>query len=124
MNLNDILTIVSQVFDVPIESILGKNRSANFVDCRCAYVVLSRRYAKKTWSMIGSSLNRDHSTIIHLSESFEERLKKENDFKLNYISCESILKSEQSNIHKSILLDKITRMETQIDKLKIEYKKL
>ena len=59
------MTIVSQVCGLPIEKILGKDRTRRIVIARQLYCYILREHFWYGLVEIGKSINRDHTTIIH-----------------------------------------------------------
>ena len=63
--LNTILYMVCTYYGIEPDDVKGKNRSRNLVIARQMYSNLARVYTRSTWKLIGSIINRDHSTIIY-----------------------------------------------------------
>lgn len=59
------MTIVSQVCGIPIEKIVGKDRTRKIVIARQLYCYILREHFWYGLVEIGKSINRDHTTIIH-----------------------------------------------------------
>lgn len=59
------MSIVSQVCGLPIEKIVGKDRTRRIVIARQLYCYILREHFWYGLVEIGKSINRDHTTIIH-----------------------------------------------------------
>lgn len=59
------MTIVSQVCGLPIEKIVGKDRTRRIVIARQLYCYILREHFWYGLVEIGKTINRDHTTIIH-----------------------------------------------------------
>ena len=71
----DVIKYVADRFKIKPADIIGKNRSQGFV-CARAVVAYALRQRGKSYPWIGRLLNRDHSTIINLVDTFEDRAKR------------------------------------------------
>jgi len=71
----DILKIVCKYFKIDIESLKSKSRKKAICYPRCIAIYLCRRYTDKSLEFIGSSFNRNHSTIFYDEEKVKKNLK-------------------------------------------------
>ncbi len=81
--ISDLKTIINNVFGVD----LNRNiRKRPFVNSRIIYskILKDRGYG---YIVIGKSLNKDHSTIIHYVQQFERIMYQDEVFAKNYIMC-------------------------------------
>ncbi len=61
-----VLLLVCERFDVSREEITGKTRKREIVDARHVFCYLVNKYiSKKTLSVVGAHINRDHASVIH-----------------------------------------------------------
>ena len=64
----DIVHIVQQVTNFSLAELRGKRRMAYFVDARQLFVRLCEDHTTLSYCKMGHVLNRDHSTMIHVSQ--------------------------------------------------------
>ena len=64
----DIVEIVQQVTKFSLAELRGKRRMAYFVDARQLFVRLCEDHTTLSYCKMGHVLNRDHSTMIHVSQ--------------------------------------------------------
>ncbi len=84
-NFTNVQDIVSSFFNISVDDIIGKKRTANIVLARhIAMYILKNKYGL-SYKKIGSLFsNRDHSTIISGCEKIEHELKTNEEVKLAY----------------------------------------
>lgn len=63
--LNTLLETVCKYYCVDKQLVVGRCRKRLLVDARQLYCYLARKHTFASWSSIGSSINRDHSSAIH-----------------------------------------------------------
>jgi chromosomal replication initiator protein len=88
---------VTQIFNVTAEELMSKSRKRHIAEARFAYCYITRKKLYYTLDVIGKTVNRDHATVIH------------------GVKMAKIL-GEQNKVIK----DKITILEANINKRKIE----
>lgn len=69
--LQQILTTVSNYFDVPIEDICGPRRYSRIRDARHMYLFLAYQLSGVSMHKIAGFVNRDHSTVVHVMKKYE-----------------------------------------------------
>lgn len=77
----DILNVIASEKNVNIEQILTKSRDSELVECRFIYIKTLRSVYSMKLTAIGKELGKDHTTIIHALEQFDNRYKFEENFK-------------------------------------------
>lgn len=72
----NVIKIVSEYFDVPIEDVVGPCRKKNLTEPRQIIMYLMRSELKLSYPVIGQALGgRDHTTVIHACDKIEKNLK-------------------------------------------------
>ncbi len=93
LNMDYILEVVSNYFNVKTNEIKSKKRNQPITTARQVYMYLAREILNESLLNIGKSIDRDHSTVIHGIEKIEEKIKKDKNFENNLISLkDKILK--------------------------------
>lgn len=64
-NLKKIITEVSKVTGVPIESIKSKTRKREIMLARRIFMVVARKTTSASLATIGAFVNKDHATVVH-----------------------------------------------------------
>lgn len=64
-NLKEIITTISNYYDIPIDDIKSKKRNSDIVKARHVYFYLSKKLTNNILYKIGNIVNRDHSTVLH-----------------------------------------------------------
>lgn len=64
-NLKEIITTISNYYDISIDDIKSKKRNSDIVKARHLYFYLSRKMTNIVLNKIGDMVNRDHSTVLH-----------------------------------------------------------
>jgi chromosomal replication initiator protein len=62
---NSAMKAVSQVFDISEKEIKSRSRKRNIADARFIYCYITKKKLHYTLNAIGSTINRDHSSVIH-----------------------------------------------------------
>lgn len=70
---DQIVRAVCAVHDVTENELLIFNRRRNLVVARGHIMYLARMYLNMGWSEIGRAMKRDHTTVMHAVEQFEEK---------------------------------------------------
>ena len=63
--LNKILTITSEVCNVPALKMMGRERTRNIVIARQLYCYIATQYFGHTLKETGKGILKDHTTVIH-----------------------------------------------------------
>lgn len=81
--IEDIISSVSDSFNISIEDIKSDKRNSNISVARnvCMYVI--RNVLSLTYSAIGQEFGKTHSTVMHSIENIEEEMKKDVNFKMS-----------------------------------------
>ena len=69
VSLEEILSIVSKVTEIPLMALKGKTRKREVVEARQAYFLLSMILTENSLSEIGNLVNRDHATVLHAKQN-------------------------------------------------------
>ena len=64
----DIVQIVQEVTNFSLAELRGRRRMAYFVDARQLFVRLCEDHTTLSYCKMGHVMNRDHSTMIHVSQ--------------------------------------------------------
>lgn len=75
---NDVARIqkaVADYFDLTVENLKSKKRTANINLARQIAIYLCKMTTEETLDRIGLEFNRDHATVIHAADKIEEELK-------------------------------------------------
>ena len=81
MSKEEILEIISQECDVSLSEILTRCRKKEVVNARFIFCAVMKRHFTYSLKRIGSIVHRDHTSVIHAIEEFDNRLKNEDHFK-------------------------------------------
>jgi chromosomal replication initiation ATPase DnaA len=89
----NIIAVVEEVFDCP-GKLATRTKDRTVADARVVYSVLAKKYVKKsTSSMIGSHINRDHSTVLHHFKKHEDLFTiKDKDYTERFETCDALVK--------------------------------
>lgn len=81
--IEDIISSVSDSFNISIEDIKSDKRNSNISVARnvCMYVI--RNVLSLTYSAIGQEFGKTHSTVMHSIENIEDEMKKDVNFKMS-----------------------------------------
>lgn len=72
--MRDLAIEICEKMGVDFYHVLGRRRKKDIAQCRMIVVGMICRQNKYTFKKIGKFLNRDHSTIIYLRQTFENLL--------------------------------------------------
>ena len=79
---NDIITKISDLYNISIEDIISKSRQSKIVTPRFVAMYLMRKLTDMTTTDIGKRFgDRDHSTVVNAINKVEEDMKNDSDFK-------------------------------------------
>lgn len=79
---NDIVSVVSEVFGVPEEKIMSRERTRDVALSRQVVMYLMREEGNSSLPQIGKALGgRDHSTVIHACDKVARLLETDNHFR-------------------------------------------
>ena len=87
-------------------------RKREFVDARAFYYELARRLTNNSLHKIGSSLNKDHSTVVYNLNNVVMHLNQE---KINKSLSELGYKNKKNTFEE--LKERVSYLETQLEKL-------
>lgn len=81
--IEDIISSVSDSFNISIEDIKSDKRNSNISVARnvCMYVI--RNVLSLTYSAIGQEFGKTHSTVMHSIENIEDEMKRDVNFKMS-----------------------------------------
>ena len=77
----EILDIVAKNCCVSTSQILSRVRDRDVIDARFIFAAVMKKEFGYTLKYIGKILNRDHTTIIHSLETFQDRYKQYNEYR-------------------------------------------
>ncbi len=79
---NDIITKISDLYNISVEDIISKSRQSKIVQPRFVAMYLTRKLTDMTTTDIGKQFgHRDHSTVVNAINKIEEDMKNNSDFK-------------------------------------------
>ena len=78
---DEILDIVAKNCCVTASQILSRVRDREVIDARFIFVAVMKREFGHTLKHIGKILNRDHTTIIHSLETFQDRYQQYDEYR-------------------------------------------
>lgn len=79
---NDIITKISDLYNISVEDIISKSRQSKIVTPRFVAMYLTRKLTDMTTTDIGKQFgHRDHSTVVNAINKVEEDMKNNLDFK-------------------------------------------
>jgi chromosomal replication initiator protein len=70
-----VLSVVGEVTETPVSTILGDSRKAGASFARHVAMYCALKTIKITLAALGEQLDRDHTTIVHARASITRRLK-------------------------------------------------
>src|SRR5690606_42150470 len=84
ISIDYIQKIVSDYFDLDIETLCSKSRKRNIVQARQLAMFFAKKYTKSSLANIGSQIGkRDHATVLHACKTVDNLLETDKEFK-NY----------------------------------------
>lgn len=85
----EVLTLVSETLDIPIEQLIGKNRTQYVVDARSIYFYIVRKVAKIDISLtdLGNLMNKSHATVLHACQHVSDLMLTEKAFEAKVNKC-------------------------------------
>jgi chromosomal replication initiator protein len=69
-----LLECIANLYDITSADILGKSRKAHISEARMIFIYLMRHLGYST-TYLGEFLNRDHTTMIYNTRTFDNRYK-------------------------------------------------
>lgn len=79
---NDIITKISDLYNISVEDIISKSRQSKIVTPRFIAMYLTRKLTDMTTTDIGKQFgHRDHSTVVNAINKIEDDMKNDPDFK-------------------------------------------
>jgi chromosomal replication initiator protein len=79
---NDIITKISDLYNISVEDIISKSRQSKIVTPRFIAMYLTRTLTDMTTTDIGKLFgHRDHSSVVNAINKIEEDMKNDNDFR-------------------------------------------
>ena len=79
---NDIITRISDLYNISVEDIISKSRQSKIVTPRFVAMYLMRKLTDMTTTDIGKRFgDRDHSTVVNAINKIDEDMKNDPDFK-------------------------------------------
>lgn len=91
-NLEQIMNVIVDYFNISEKAIKAKTRKREVVQARHLAMHFAKKYTKMSLSSIGVEFNRDHSTVVHANKTVQDLLETDKDFKQYYEDIERILK--------------------------------
>ncbi len=83
LNMDRILTVVSNYYGVTVEAVKSKNRTKELVIPRQVFAYLTRELTQNSVATIARKLNRDHTTILHAITKVEKELNENEELSSN-----------------------------------------
>ncbi|MCX6154296.1 MAG: chromosomal replication initiator protein DnaA [Candidatus Kapabacteria bacterium] len=85
ITLEDIMKLVTDFYDIPVEQVLSKSRKHEIVLARQMSMYLSKYFTTHSLKVIGEFFgNRDHSTVLHAYTAIENYLSTDKKVKLTF----------------------------------------
>jgi chromosomal replication initiator protein len=81
MSKEEILEIISQECDVSLSEILTRCRKKEVVNARFIFCAVMKKHFTYSLKRIGAIVHRDHTSVIHALNEFNNRYKNEDIFK-------------------------------------------
>lgn len=81
IDVDTIIEVVSEHFDMPVTDILGKKRNKEIVLPRQVAMFLAREMGQMSYPDIGRAFGRDYTTVIHSYEKIKKEIKKDSALK-------------------------------------------
>lgn len=81
VDVDTIIEVVSEHFDMPVADILGKKRNKEIVLPRQVAMFLAREMGQMSYPDIGRAFKRDYTTVIHSYEKIKKEIKKDSVLK-------------------------------------------
>ena len=69
----DVIAAVAKFYGVTIDELTGPRRTAKLVDARWVAAKALQNRGKLSYPAIGRMMNRDHTSIMHACQSFNDR---------------------------------------------------
>lgn len=85
------MRVVCIIYDVTPDVIVEKIRKQVIMDARHLFCYLCKKHLKMTYLSIGNILHRDHSTIIHSVQTFDDLIKYDRSINQSYTEALSLL---------------------------------
>jgi len=79
-----IMLKVCKHFNISVDMLRSKSRESNLIKARCYYIHILTQFNGVSLHRVGDSINRDHSSIIHLRDKFLSELEIYEDDRLPY----------------------------------------
>lgn len=80
-NIAKIQKAVAEFYDLTVENLKSKKRTANINKARQVAMYLCKMTTEETIERIGLEFNRDHATVIHACDKIDEEYKKNEELK-------------------------------------------
>ena len=80
-NIAKIQKAVAEYYDLTVENLKSKKRTANINKARQIAMYLCKMTTEETIERIGLEFNRDHATVIHACDKIDEKYKKNDELK-------------------------------------------
>ena len=80
-NIAKIQKAVAEYYDLTVENLKSKKRTANINKARQIAMYLCKMTTEETIERIGLEFNRDHATVIHACDKIDEEYKKNDELK-------------------------------------------
>lgn len=78
----EIMRAAAVTFDCSYQDIVGRSRAKPYFEARHAAIALCTRMRNLTYSSVAQKLNRDHTTVIHASNSAITRIIDDPDYEV------------------------------------------
>jgi chromosomal replication initiator protein len=75
ININSIINVTAEYFNITAEEILSKNRTPQLTTARHVAMYLSRKLTPLTLIQIGSKFNKDHSSVLNAEKKITQNIK-------------------------------------------------
>jgi hypothetical protein len=130
LKMEQVMKAVCDVAGLTKEAMQGKSRIRKLTEARCTYLNLLMKEGRYTYSDLGSSINRDHATVLHHRTRHTYLYKACKDYTYLYDNClnqyrcnseefEEVLETATRN---KSLREKIADLKEDIKKLKKQHK--
>jgi hypothetical protein len=109
-----ILDSIEEILNLNYQQIASPTRSSLYVTARIFYCYLMRKHLNWSLKEIGSSINRDHTTVIHSLRNYEDYLLNEEVFRSTNKAIEEAVANRRCPIVYKIRTSRYEKHHSQV----------